>query len=466
MGASTFWVSLKSVRELYLLMANKYFDPRDLGANCDLCPFDGQRPTLPTLPKDPTQPPKITVLLEGPGDIEEMTGKAAQGKTGVWLHKIWRQLNVKREEAAVRNATMCKPREKSSDGNLRLAVDCCRPRLQGELTGNRRPVEQTKLPEADSNRRGTNVGQLLPRSSTSTQLRRELVLVCGGKALQAINGKTIIEDWRGYPVLPSALYPNGPASLDAVSSVRRGTDLSTQGNTVYFPTFHPMFVARKPQYWHIFRRDLRVAWDFAHGRLAPMEWPTLYLDNDSPAEQFLFEICERLEAGEKIDVGVDVETQGDWRTRLLIVGIATVEGSAALLYPFANEHIDAYVRFILAHPNATLVVQNGTHDQLSLERAGFKLNGQFWDTIVASRVAYPDLPHDLGFLATLFFFCDRWKSEFHAGSSQDKKGGEGWDRYLKEEYIESFLRYNAKDALSQVLMKAPLERRLAHVPRV
>jgi len=327
-------------------------------------------------------------------------------------------IGVEREKAAVRNATMCKPHAKTREGALRIAVECCRPRLRQELA-----------------------------NDISASPARHLVLVCGGKALQSVSGETVIDDWRGYPV---------EWKYGGTSPVE---------NAVFFPTYHPAFVMRRPQYLHVFRRDLRVAWDYAHGRTAPMEWPRLYLDNATDAEAFLFSICERLEAGHNLDIGVDVETAGDWNTRLLLLGIATEEGSASLLYPFATEHLAAYAKYILAHPNATLVVQNGNHDALSLERHKFKLSPKRWDTIVAGRVAYPDLPHDLGFMATLFFFVDRWKSVFHSGSSQDKKGDESWEKYMQERYLQDFLTYNAKDALSQILMKYPLERRLAHVPK-
>ena len=396
-------------------------DARSLGADCDSCPLDGQTPTAPTVP-DHGAAPRVTVLLDAPGDIEHIVGKAAQGRDGVWLNRVWRGLNVPREQAAVRNATMCKPGEKAAEGTLRAAVEACRPRLARELECN---------------------GLAAQRPNQVQPVQRHLVLVCGGKALQAVSGKTNIDDWRGFPVQPGPGFP-----LD----------------TVYFPTYHPYFVSRKPQYEHIFRRDLRLAWDYANGNCKPFAWPPLYLDNGEQAERFLYEICERLEAGEDIDIGVDVETKGDWTTRLLLVGIATVEGSCSLLFPFSDEHLDAYARFILAHPGATLVVQNGNHDRLSLELAGFRLGNKWWDTIVAGRIAYPDLPHDLGFLATLFMFVPRWKSEFHSGSSNDKKGDEGWGKYMEPALIDRFLKYNSLDALSQVLMKAPLERRLAFQP--
>ena len=390
-------------------------DAEALGANCPICPLNGQLPVAPTVPVNGAAP-KITVLLDEPADIDDLAGKAAHGKAGVFLHHIWSTLNVKREEAAVRNATMCSPPKKVGQGELKAAVECCRGRLQRELRED---------------------------GSIGVSSVRPLVLVCGSRALQSISGKTSVDDWRGFPVQP--LSPG-------------------ETSTVFFPTYHPRDVIKKPQLWHIFRRDLKVAWDYAHGAVAPLRWPPLYLDNDTGAREFLFDICERLEAGEQIDVGVDVETKGDWTTRLLLVGIATTEGSTSLLFPFADEHLSTYARFILAHPNATLVVQNGNHDALSLEKHGFQLSARRWDTIVAGRVCYPDLPHDLGFLATLFFFIDRWKSEFHAGSSNDAKGGEGWDKYLVPSRLDSFLLYNAKDALSQILMKKPLEKRLAHVP--
>lgn len=417
-------------------------DARSLGADCDSCSLDGSTPVPATVP-DHGAVPRVTVLLDAPGDIEHIVGKAAQGRDGVWLNRVWRGLNVPREQAAVRNATMCKPGEKAAEGTLRAAVEACRPRLSRELS----------------------VG-----SAAGSTNGRHLVLVCGGKALQAVSGKTNIDDWRGFPVEPNALRARerGAEQLGQ-DEMSVSTEVLLQRahlqSTVFFPTYHPYFVSRKPQYEHIFRRDLRLAWDYANGNVEAFRWPALYLDNGDESCRFLYDICERLEAGEQIDIGVDVETKGDWTTRLLLVGIATVGGSCSLLYPFSDEHLDAYARFILAHPRATLVVQNGNHDRLSLELAGFRLGNKWFDTIVAGRIAYPDLPHDLGFLATLFFFLDRWKSEFHAGSSNDAKGGEGWDKYMVESRIASFLRYNAKDALSQVLMKKPLEKRLAYVPK-
>ena len=65
---------------------------------------------------------------------------------------------------------------------------------------------------------------------------------------------------------------------------------------------------------------------------------------------------------------------------------------------------------ILGDPDIPLCFQNGqAFDVPILTRMGFRVSGYTFDTMLAQRYAYPELPADLQFIANLYGDLIPWK---------------------------------------------------------
>lgn len=109
------------------------YNPRADGAKCDECPLNGN---VVVPPNGPTNA-KIVLIGEGPGRIEVETGRAFTGKSGQLLDEMLKDASVDRRHLFITNSSLCKPEKiGSTDDELALkkkSVECCKPRLEGEL---------------------------------------------------------------------------------------------------------------------------------------------------------------------------------------------------------------------------------------------------------------------------------------------------------------------------------------------
>lgn len=95
--------------------AKPTFDPRKQGACCDECPRKGRK-VIP--PETPTKRLQLIVIGEGPGRMEERTGRPFIGPSGKLLDTIFGEVGFDREHAFITNSVMCR----GEDHDLPLAM--------------------------------------------------------------------------------------------------------------------------------------------------------------------------------------------------------------------------------------------------------------------------------------------------------------------------------------------------------
>lgn len=113
------------------------FDPKAAGADCSKCPLKGRTPVGP----DPARGhPKLTIIGKFPGDFETAKGEPMVGYAGRKLEEHLRANGLNRTEVHITNALCCMPARKLSDSDIKQALKCCKPRLEGELKGQKSPI--------------------------------------------------------------------------------------------------------------------------------------------------------------------------------------------------------------------------------------------------------------------------------------------------------------------------------------
>lgn len=117
-------------------MTTSPFDPRTLGARCDVCPRKRQKP----VPSDGNPvTARVIWLGQDPGQREVEQGKPFVGPTGTRTFNIWdracKQNGVQpipRSEIYIMNAAACMPITKR-ESEAKAAMTCCRPRALAEI---------------------------------------------------------------------------------------------------------------------------------------------------------------------------------------------------------------------------------------------------------------------------------------------------------------------------------------------
>lgn len=379
-----------------------------LGANCTACPLKNLQGPVYFKPKsaDPIYPFDITIVAERPGDTELGKGEPLAGRSGWLLQKLLKEFHITYAESHYSNGTLCTTSSLLQEKDWSAAINCCRPRLANELSSN----------------------------------RLQLVFLLGKRALQAVSGKDSIKAWRGYPVQPLELFD--------------------RENTIYFPTYHPAHILREAAYTPIWKLDFQRAILFAQGKLKPVEWPPLFVDDNDETMTEMERTLREVERHE-LWMGTDVETAGKepLLVKMLCQSVATEEYGICL--PRFSRHPEAWNLWkrILEHKNARLVTQNGIHDQLSYGTNGIDIYIAF-DILAASRVVYPKVDHDLGSVATYHMFIPRHKSQYKK-SGNDSKGETSWEKDAKDPVRARVQRiYCARDSWTTLKCKRPLERML------
>ncbi len=253
------------------------------------------------------------------------------------------------------------------------------------------------------------------------------VFAMGKRALQATAGKSSVKQWRGYPL--GDVYPAFAG---------------------YVPRVNPALIP-------IMNIDINRAWRWATGKLPEWDWGPIQIE-PGPKQRAL--ITRMRESG--LPLGVDVETAGinPRNSPLLCVGVGTRECAVSVnWHPMANNYRETKMLISLIKSDQSKVMQNAQHDILTLRHNAIPVGGECFDTLLAHHIVAPQLPHDLGTIASCYFPAPKWKTIF--GASTDEKG---LAVYTKRPGAELRL-YNAKDALMTARLKDELEKTLSRTHR-
>lgn len=257
-------------------------------------------------------------------------------------------------------------------------------------------------------------------------LRPKFIITLGEGALFATLGERGIDDFRGS----MEYYENDGQKISVL------------------PTHSPARITKQTQLRYLVSRDLaRVAEHLDTGWLDP-DWKIIINPTEEKAISTLRWLSERLDGGEAVRLGVDIET----RRRFYIgtIGFAWSD-TEALVLPFITWDWKAYwdadveveivllVKKILEHPNARIAGQNYHYDAQYLARH-WGIKSHIWtDTMIAHHACFTaDIPKALHVISSIY--CDYhqyWKDESHA------EGDEAWEP--TEASWDSYLLYNGKD---------------------
>ncbi len=167
----------------------------------------------------------------------------------------------------------------------------------------------------------------------------------------------------------------------------------------------------------------------------------------------------------KLPVGNDIETTGkDWRTdKLTAMGLANADVAVSVPWDqytsrkygpqpgLRSDKIRHLVLAILADTRITKIFHNGMFDLSVLGRQGIAVNGPIEDTLLAHKICYPDLFHNLQFCMSYEFALHPWKTAFDLERKRRKEGDQWADTDP-----QPLMLYNAQDAAAEL----PLWKRL------
>lgn len=253
-------------------------------------------------------------------------------------------------------------------------------------------------------------------------LRQELDRTCanviiaiGAQALSALAGKASIEKWRGS-ILDSTLLP---------------------GRKV-IGTYHTAAALREWYLTYIIEHDLRRARREA-------QYPHIV----RPRREFLIDPHLDDAVGFLDSLGdpvsVDIETRGQ---DVVCVGLSD-SPDRAICIPFVNGRLSdvdlvyLWRRLDTIFRTRGIIGQNIQFDVSRLERLGFYIEHIAFDTMLAHHLLYPEFPHNLGFITSIYTEEPYYKDE------------------IESDTLEGFWRYNCKDAATTyeayIGLKAELE---------
>jgi DNA polymerase-1 len=320
---------------------------KDCGA-CEGCPF------RKLFPENELVPPKYghgleLVVGEAPGQDEVTTHEPFTGGAGRWLDAMLPQAGLKRANLSFVNVINCHPPK-----NI-FPTD----------SDGRSYISQQDAYEAVSHCRKAHVQPVLEARSWNR------VFLLGEKALRFVGEKYDgIGKWRGSPIpIPSL----DPSKLLAI------------------PTMHPAAIMRDQTLLPVVINDLRKKLTLT------AEKYTLYPD------------ISQVKAFNAKKFAFDIETSYKNHGEVYMCGLSSKVGEA-LVVPFRGAYVDELKRIFR---DATDVVgHNAIQFDLPILRGhGIETTAQVWDTMLMQHLRFPDLPHDLEFVASQFCNKPAWKHD-------------------------------------------------------
>ena len=334
------------------------YDPSAQGARCDLCPLRF-RPVPPSTPTR-SRAPRYIIVGEGPGRLEQLRLEPFVGPSGKLLDRTLREAGLRRYEAHITNAMLCRPDDDRPDIKL-AAVSACAPRLAKELSA--------------------------PR------LRGLPLFTLGAHAARATVGATGIFKSRGFvwtapTIEPEKLRAGGRqeekmrAAIAAEGeTAKRKSNLAkkvranlllaaraTYAGRRVIPSVHPAFILRGADGWlPVLSKDAE--------RFARMLAGTMRLESDvsykvasTPAQ--IARLVGRLKGIAGVPgsaLSLDIETPGEdmWNDRIICIGLSNGIDTV-VVWPWDKKLAPAFRKALAGR---TIVTHYGPQfDHLVLQR--------------------------------------------------------------------------------------------------
>ena len=334
---------------------------------------------------------KLAIVGEAPGAEEERLGRPFVGSTGKIVDDILESFGIRRSEVYLTNVVKIRPPGNNID-SLHIL--------------------------------GKNISDFIPQLQLEIDvLKPNAILALGNTALTALTGYHGIEKYRGSILscsltsgkVISSIHPASLLHAEGDSSLRSWKDLTFIKWDFKRAIYQSQFSEYNPP-----RRNLIVARD------------ALQLD------RFLRKYEE------SPFVSVDIET---FKTIPLCIGLAFNSDEAISVPLFfspmtRSDQIECWrlCAELLANPKIQKIGQNFKFDQRLLRNCindtvnfGFSVNSFYFDTMLAFRTLYPELPSSLQFSTSVLTEEPYYKDE-------------GKEYNPKKDKFDRLLLYNAKDA--------------------
>lgn len=327
---------------------------------------------------------EIAVIIESPSESDIKLNLPLTGGTGATLFNIFKKYSITQKDCYI----TCAIKKK-----LPILSDSFR--LNGTELIDWRTVLEAELSE-------------LPNL--------KYILCLGRNGLQLFTGEKSIVDWRGS-ILPYNLFIN---------------NIVKHLQILY--TFNPIMIYREPKWEVIYKYDIYKFYLLVSGQYREHYINHLINPTAPEALKFIYKI-----QNEKKPFALDIETIGN---EMCCIGLAndTHEGMCI------NFRDDKHNRFtleeeinlkrafcrLLIDPNSKIITQNGSFDNSWLGfKERFPVFKCYFDTLLAHHTLYPRMPHNLGFLTSMYTMHPYYKDD-------GKTWREGGD-------INQYWRYNVKD---------------------
>ncbi len=336
-------------------------------ALCEKCPLGGYG--FKMVPSEGGTGATFAVIGEAPGkdEILARVRRPFIGASGQVLREGLKRAGLDESEGFLTNAVLCRPPDNKLEP-YSGAVDCCRPRLEAELS------------ELKDCKRVLGAGKYGAEA-----------------ALRAVEGpaakKVTITRQRGEWHKPNGL---GLVDMEAVLTV------------------HPAYVLRVPAIYPDFQKDLDT---FAEGR-KPHKLQTAPVPIMARNIAHLSSLLESIQDGSWVSFDVETDTADTWYDRpnvphrnILMVGIATNTDATIIINqrlwqePLARELVNELFQ------RTTNIAHNGKFDVLWLQRDGVQYAKTDFDTMLAHYVLNVNPPHGLKELGMLEYGIPNYEEE-------------------------------------------------------
>jgi len=325
--------------------------------------------------------PEIIIIGEAPGAAEDEQGMPFVGPSGRMLKSAVGSIGKLWHKAHKTNVILCRPPKNNFSSSEALeAQERCREGFREELIA----LKAKKV---------------------------KVILAVGKSAMEALGIEGSIGKFRGSIYMMN-ISKEGSLHILVASE-------NSKYDFLVVPTYHPSFLLRGMIKHEVtFVNDIDKAYGLTKGTYKP------------PAENFvLMPTIEELEAyaDEVIAAGkpiaVDIETSGfiPGRARILVVGIAT-SGTDAFSIPFSaqggsmywpsQEHrMRAHSALKKMMAEVPTIFQNALFDMRHLLYFGCPVEKLAHDTMILSHAISPELPHNLGYIVSVYGKTPYWKDE-------------------------------------------------------
>ena len=285
----------------------------------------------------------MAIVGEAPGSWEVANKRVFSGPSGKLLTTLLKLAEIDRDKITVSNILACNPEKNKLPADLSLAIVCCSEILEKDLAGINTIVGLGNIPLL-----------ALTRQTLITKRR--------GSIYEIANGRTFI----------GTLHP---------SALLRGSFVKKDEETKVLPK-------------EVVVADLKRAKDIDEG----WNWQKEENYVTEPFPDDFTSFLARLEKGE--EVALDIETTySKVRDAVpLLIGFSFED--TTLCAEFTDENLD-WIAQALASP-APKITHNGIFDIAVLRNVGFEIKNWAFDTLYSHHLMFAELPHNLGFVQSLY----------------------------------------------------------------